>query len=199
MRRMGSGGPLSAAYWAMPLGGVIRTPPATRIAGRRSLSTKSPMGPATQTGSPGWSAANARFHAESETRTAYSSRGRVGLVARDIGRASGPSGVFSCSHANCVGRNRNSGGSSTSIAWVLGVRGRETATRPTKRMVGPKALAGLTLHRRQREPLELPRVPAHDAVLDLGLPAVHALDRLRVQRNRLLDRQVRPVAGLDRL
>src|SRR5436305_1597380 len=82
------------------------TPPARRTAGRVSCSTKSPIGPKTRTSSPGWRAAKARLYGESDRRTAYSRYGRVGLDARDMGRASIPSLVFSCRKVNWVGRER---------------------------------------------------------------------------------------------
>src|SRR5213596_170122 len=84
--RIGMGSALSAAYSAMPLRGVIPMPPASRTAGRVSCSTKSPIGPKTRTSSPDLRATNARLYGESETRTAYSRCGRVGLVASDMAR-----------------------------------------------------------------------------------------------------------------
>src|SRR5213593_1249837 len=128
---------LSAAYSAMPLRGVIPTPPATSTAGRISCRTKSPIGPKTRTSSFGWRAAKARLYEESERRTAYSRWGRVGLVARDMGRASMPSSVCSCRNVNCVGRNVKPAGFSGSIARVVGVSGREDTTRVRKPRGGP--------------------------------------------------------------
>src|SRR2546427_12767100 len=128
---------LSAAYSAIPLNGVIPMPPARRTAGRVSCRTKSPIGPKTRTSSFGWRAAKARLYGESERRTAYSRWGRVGLVARDMGRASMPSSVCSWRNVNCVGPNVKAFGFSTSIAWVVGVSGREDTTRILKPLGGP--------------------------------------------------------------
>src|SRR5207245_7797800 len=63
--------------------------------------------------------------------------GRVGLVARDMGRASIPSSVCSCRNVNCVGRNVKPAGFSGSIARVLGVRAREDTIRVRKPRGGP--------------------------------------------------------------
>src|SRR5947209_2600880 len=131
------GNPMSAAYSAMPLRGVMPTPPATSTAGRVSCRTKSPIGPKTRTSSSGRRAAKARLYAESERRTAYSRWGRVGLVARDMGRASMPSSVCSCRNVNCVGRNVKPAGFSGSIARVLGVSAREDTIRVRKPRGGP--------------------------------------------------------------
>src|SRR5881397_2327922 len=131
------GNALSAAYSAMPLRGVIPTPPATSTAGRVSCRTKSPIGPKTRTSSLGWRPAKARLYGESERRTAYSRWGRVGLVARDMGRASMPSSVCSWRNVNCVGRNVKPAGFSGSIARVLGVSGREDTIRVRKPRGGP--------------------------------------------------------------
>src|SRR5207249_3400396 len=128
---------LSAAYSAMPLRGVMPTPPATRTAGRVSWSTKSPIGPKTRTSSSGWRAAKARLYGESERRTAYSRCGRVGLVASDMGRASIPSTVLSWRNVNWVGRNTKAFGFSTSIARVVGVSCREDTTGTLKPLGGP--------------------------------------------------------------
>src|SRR2546428_109518 len=122
------GSALSAAYSAMPLRGVMPTPPATSTAGRVSCRTKSPIGPKTRTSSFGWRAAKARLYGESERRTADSRGGRVGLVARDMGRGSMPSSVRSWRNVNCVGPNVEAFGFSTSIAWGVGVSGRESTT-----------------------------------------------------------------------
>src|SRR3989441_7878718 len=128
---------LSAAYSAMPLRGVIPTPPARRTAGLVSCNTKSPIGPKTATSSPGCKAAKALLYGESERRTAYSRYGRVGLVASDMGRASIPSSVFSWRNVNWVGRNAKAFGFSTSIERVLGVSCREDTTLPLKPRGGP--------------------------------------------------------------
>src|SRR3989454_8126007 len=137
MSRIGMGNALSAAYSAMPLRGVMPAPPATSTAGRVSCRTKSPMGPKTRTSSSGRRAAKARLYGESERRTAYSRWGRVGLVARDMGRASMPSSVCSCRNVNCVGRNVKPAGFSGSIARVLGVSAREDTIRVRKPRGGP--------------------------------------------------------------
>src|SRR6267143_3229382 len=137
MRRIGIGNVWSDAYSAMPLRGVIPMPPATRIAGRVSCRTKSPIGPKTRTSSPGCRAAKARLYGESERRTAYSRCGRVGLVASDIGRASMPSSVRSWRKVNWVGRKVKSFDFSTSIAWVDFVRDREDTTRARNPFGGP--------------------------------------------------------------
>src|SRR3989442_1519512 len=140
------GNALSAAYSAMPLRGVIPTPPARRTAGRVSCSTKSPIGPKTLTSSLGWRAAKARLYGESERRTAYSRCGRVGLVASDIGRASMPSSVLSWRKVNCVARNAKVSGFSSWIAWVVGVSGREDKTRTRKPLGGPSNVVTSNLH-----------------------------------------------------
>src|SRR2546425_2973377 len=121
----------------MPLRGVMPMPPARRTAGRVSCSTKSPIGPKTRTSSFGWRAAKARLYGESDSRTAYSRCGRVGLVARDMGRASIPSSVCNWRNVNWVGPNVNAFGFSTSIAWVVGVSDREDTTRILKPRGGP--------------------------------------------------------------
>src|SRR5207247_3065596 len=88
----------------------------------------SPIGPKTRPPSPGWRAAKAPLYEESERRTAYSRCGRVGLDARDMGRASIPSLVFSCRKVNWVGRKTNAFGFSIRISWDEGVSGREETT-----------------------------------------------------------------------
>src|SRR5436309_7186940 len=131
------GNALSAAYSAIALRGVIPMPPAARTAGRVSCSTKSPIGPKTRTSSLAWRAAKARLYGESAGRTAYSRCGRVGLVARDMGRASMPASVCSWRNVNCVGRNEKPAGFSGSIARVLGVSAREDTIRVRKPRGGP--------------------------------------------------------------
>src|SRR2546422_4871199 len=54
-----------------------------------------------------------------------------------MGRASMPSSVCSCRNVNCVGPNVKAFGFSTSIAWVVGVSGREDTTRLLKPLGGP--------------------------------------------------------------
>src|SRR5439155_4543771 len=98
------------------------------------------IGPKTRTSSSGWRAAKARLYGESERRTAYSRCGRVGLVASDMGRASIPSSVCSWRNVNCVGPNVKAFGFSISIAWVVGVSGREETTRILKPRGGPANL-----------------------------------------------------------
>ena len=61
----------------------------------------------------------------------------MGLVARDMGRASMPSSVCSCRNVNCVGRNVKPAGFSGSIARVLGVSAREDTIRVRKPRGGP--------------------------------------------------------------
>src|SRR2546430_12579777 len=121
------------------------TPPARRTAGRVSCSTKSPIGPKTRTSLLGWRAAKARLYGESERRTAYSRWGRVGLVAKDMGRASMPSSVCSWRNVNWVGPNVKAFGFSTSIAWVVGVSDREDTTLPRKPLGGPANAIDLLL------------------------------------------------------
>src|SRR5438445_10590879 len=72
--------------------------------------------------------ANARLNAESPSRTAYSRLGRVGEVASDIGRPSGPSSVLSVRNVNCVGRKENQAGLFSRMSWVEGVSLREATT-----------------------------------------------------------------------
>src|SRR2546422_5494582 len=54
-----------------------------------------------------------------------------------MGRASMPSSVSSWRNVNCVGPNVKVFGFSTSIAWVVGVSGREDTTRILKPRGGP--------------------------------------------------------------
>src|SRR2546428_2222631 len=54
-----------------------------------------------------------------------------------MGRASMPSSVCSCRNVNCVGPNVKAFGFSASIAWVVGVSGREDTTRVLKPRGGP--------------------------------------------------------------